>query len=207
MTRAPIRSGGRRSGRVMDSSGHAGRVSPKTVADADVSREMPVSTRERQPDGGDTSLADESARVPAAGPHTARARKAWQTRRSPWYRAGRSERASKAALALWCAEHGWKAVFFEGRTGAPRTGVVDAVLVRIAPREADAIEVRLVQLKAGAGGLTAGEVKRLKAAVVRLKTEWLLAAFDGEMLHFVPDLSPPAAAAVRSTSKRTRHGV
>jgi hypothetical protein len=78
-------------------------------------------------------------------------------------------------------------VFFEGRTGAPRTGIVDAVLVRIAPRQPDSIELRLAQLKAGAGGLTATEVKRLKAAASQVAANWSLAAFDGNELHFVPD--------------------
>lgn len=206
MARTPIRSGEKRPGRLVTSGGNSGTDSTRIVGNADIRPDMHVSARERQPDGG-RSRGDEPTQTLDAGPHTARAKKAWRTRRSPWYRAGRSERASKAALVQWCTEHGWKAVFFEGRTGAPRTGVVDAVLVRIAPREADSIEVRLVQLKAGAGGLTAGEVKRLKGAVVRLKTEWLLAAFDGEVLHFVPDLPAPSAAAARSTSKPSRHGV
>lgn len=205
MAKTPIRSGARRSARVVASGGNSA-TDFTTDVGAGVLRDVRVSTRRRQTDDGN-SLGDEAAGALSAEPLTARALKAWQTRRSPWYRAGRSERASKAALAQWCAEHGWKVVFFEGGTGAPRTGVVDAVLVRIAPREADSIEVRLVQLKAGAGGLTAGEVKRLKAAVVHLKTEWLLAAFDGEVLHFVPDLPAPSAAAAQSTSKRTRHGV
>src|SRR4026207_1302437 len=35
--------------------------------------------------------------------------------------------------------------------------IVDACMIRIRPRKADSIEVRLVQLKAGASGLTAAE--------------------------------------------------
>lgn len=77
-------------------------------------------------------------------------------------------------------------MFFEGATGAPRTGVVDAILVRIKPRDPDAIEIRLVQLKAGSGGLTAREIARLKQAVASISTDWLLAAFDGQTLHFLP---------------------
>lgn len=114
--------------------------------------------------------------------------KAWATRRSAPYRAAKSEKASKAALAEWCHESGWKVVFFESATGSPRTGIVDAVIVRIKPRSPDAIEVRLVQLKAGVGGLTGAEIGRLKNAVGQLSTDWLLAAFDGQTLHLVPDI-------------------
>jgi len=54
--------------------------------------------------------------------------------------------------------------FFESASGAPRTGIVDAVMVRIKPSKPDAIEVRLVQLRAGVAGLRAAEVTRLKKA-------------------------------------------
>lgn len=114
--------------------------------------------------------------------------KAWATRRSAHYRAARSEKASKTALAAWCRENGWKAVFFEGLTGSPRTGIVDAIIVRIKPRSPDSLEVRLVQLKAGVGGLTGAEITRLKRAVQALSIDWLLAAFDGETLHLVPNI-------------------
>jgi hypothetical protein len=114
--------------------------------------------------------------------------KAWATRNSAPYRAAKSERASKTALSEWCQENGWKVVFFESATGSPRTGIVDAVIVRIKPREPDAIEVRLVQLKSGMGGLTGAEITRLKRAVNQLSTDWLLAAFDGQTLHLVPDI-------------------
>jgi hypothetical protein len=80
------------------------------------------------------------------------AKKAWETRRSARYRASKSERASKSALAAWCRANSWKLLFFEGETGAPRTGIVDAITVAM------------------------------------LATEWLLAAFDGEILHLVPEI-------------------
>ncbi|MBI5525182.1 MAG: hypothetical protein HY897_02530 [Deltaproteobacteria bacterium] len=114
------------------------------------------------------------------------ARKAWRTRKSPKYKADRTEQASKNALSKWCERHGWKVIFFEGKTGAPRTGIVDAVIVRIRPGDADAIEVCLIQLKAGAGGLTAIEISRMKKAVGKASLSWLLAAFDGDDLHFLP---------------------
>jgi len=128
-------------------------------------------------------------------PRSIGARKAWETRRSARYRAAKSEKASKAALSSWCRANGWKVLFFEGHSGAPRTGIVDAVIARIKPGNADAIEVRLVQLKSGAGGLTGAEIARLKRALATLSTDWLLAAFDGETLHLLPDMPRPGARA------------
>jgi hypothetical protein len=119
---------------------------------------------------------------------SAAALKAWATRRKPHYRARQTEAASKVALQQWCRENNWRLVFFEGASGAPRTGIVDAVMVRIKRSKPDAIEVRLVQLKAGGAGLTAAEVARLKKAVAALSTDWLLAAFDGKTLYLVPDV-------------------
>ncbi|MFI5395831.1 MAG: hypothetical protein ACHQ9S_09890 [Candidatus Binatia bacterium] len=132
---------------------------------------------------------------------SAGALKAWATRRTARYKANKSEQASKAALLAWCRSNEWRVLFFEGATGAPRTGIVDAVLVRIKPGAADAIEIRLVQLKAGSGGLTAREIARLKQAVTSISTDWLLAAFDGQTLHFLPVLES------KITSKRSNKGL
>jgi hypothetical protein len=114
------------------------------------------------------------------------ARKAWRTRHSARYKASKCEQRSKEALSAWCRAAGWKVLFFEGQTGAPRTGIVDALMARIRPDNADALEIRLVQLKSGAGGLTATEIRRLKAAVTVVSTDWVLAAFDGTTLHLLP---------------------
>lgn len=116
------------------------------------------------------------------------AKKAWATRRTAKYKADRSERVSKEALRDWCKAHGWRVIFFEGLTGAPRTGIVDAVIERVRPGDSDAIDIRLVQLKSGAGGLTAREIARIKQAVERASQGWLLAAFDGQTLHFLPEM-------------------
>jgi hypothetical protein len=105
---------------------------------------------------------------------------------SPTYKAKASERQSKDALQKWCDAKGWRVVFFESENGSARTGIVDAVMVRIRPRQADNIEIKLVQIKSGSSGLTAREVRRLKAAADNLSKDWLLAAFDGTELHFVP---------------------
>jgi len=118
--------------------------------------------------------------------------RAWATRRSPQYRARRTEAKSKRALQVWCRANNWKVVFFEGRTGAPRTGIADAILVRIKPRNPDAIEIRLVQIKAGVSGLTGREITRLKDAARRVSVDWLLAACDGEVLHLLPQIAGPA---------------
>jgi hypothetical protein len=119
---------------------------------------------------------------------SAGAKKAWATRRSARYRASKSERASKAALAAWCRANRWKVLFFEGDTGAPRTGIVDAIIARIRPDDADGIDLRLVQLKSGGGGLTAAEIGRLKRALTTLSSDWVLAAFDGRELHLLPQI-------------------
>lgn len=121
--------------------------------------------------------------------------KAWETRRTPQSRARQSEARSKTALKRWCRQNNWKVVFFEGATGAPRTGIVDAVMVRIAPGKADSIEVRLVQLKGGGAGMSGKEVGRIKRAVSDLSKDWLFAAYDGSTLHLVPDIPKQGAAA------------
>jgi hypothetical protein len=114
--------------------------------------------------------------------------KAWKTRLSPRHKAVVAEAASKEALRYFCAEHGWKVAFFEGKTGSPRTGIVDAVMVRIAKGKSDCVELRLVQLKGGKAGISGPEIKRLKAAVDLVNVDWVIAAYDGESLHLVPDV-------------------
>ena len=68
---------------------------------------------------------------------------------------------------------------------------MDAVIARIRPRDADGIDIRLVQLKSGAGGLTGREIARIKQAVVQTSMGWLLAAFDGQTLHILPEMTGP----------------
>jgi hypothetical protein len=104
----------------------------------------------------------------------------------------------------WCNENNWKIVFFEGAGGAPRTGIVDAVMIRIKPSKSDSIEVRLVQLKAGVAGLKAAEVARLKNAVTTLSTDWPLAPHDGATLHLVPDVPKRGNTAALSGQTQRR---
>ena len=122
---------------------------------------------------------------------------AWITRRKlekkakseeAWVKAHASEKKSKRALKRWCKENRWKVLFFEGPTGAPRTGIVDAVIARILPDNPDAVEISLVQLKSGNSGLTAKELNRLKNAPSLLLANWLFAAFDGKRLELAPGI-------------------
>jgi hypothetical protein len=77
--------------------------------------------------------------------------------------------------------------FFESATGAPRTGIVDAVVFRIAHAKPDALEFRLVQLKGGNAGVSGREIARLKQAAAHVNVKWWIAAFDGESLHIIPE--------------------
>jgi len=54
-------------------------------------------------------------------------------------------------------------------------------------RNADLLDVRLVQLKGGKAGVTGAEMARLKNAADMAPVNWLIAAFDGETLHLLPD--------------------
>ena len=117
------------------------------------------------------------------------ARRAWRTRRAigAFAKVRASEAASKEALRHYCEQHGWKVAFFEGATGAPRTGIIDAIAYRLRRGNADQLDLRLVQLKGGNAGVSGSEIARLKKASTGATVNWLIAAFDGETLHLVPD--------------------
>lgn len=118
----------------------------------------------------------------------AAARKMWQTRKrmSAWEKAHAAEAASKAALETYCKKNGWKIAFFEGATGAPRTGIIDAIAFRLGRKDCDILDIRLVQLKGGNAGVTGREIARLKKAAAGATVKWLIAEFDGEELHLLP---------------------
>lgn len=118
-----------------------------------------------------------------AGLKAARTRK----RNGAFSKARAAEAASKEALRVYCDEHGWRVAFFEGKTGAPRTGIVDAIVFRISRQSADVLDLRLVQLKGGQAGVSGAEIARLKRASRAVVVNWLIAAFDGESLHLLPD--------------------
>lgn len=114
------------------------------------------------------------------------AKKAWATRQSATYRARKTAVESQRALERWAREHAWKVVFMDSESGNPRTGIVDAVLVRVRPKEPDMLDIKLVQIKAGSAGLKAREMKRLCNSVSNLSAEHLVVLFDGEDLMFSP---------------------
>lgn len=92
------------------------------------------------------------------------ANKAWEVRHRGFHKSRSHERDSKEALRTWCRQNEWAVAFFEGRSGAARDGIVDAVIVRPAGTGARCA-VKLVQLKSGNGGLTAAQIRRLRQAV------------------------------------------
>jgi hypothetical protein len=112
----------------------------------------------------------------------------WKTRRirKAFDRAHAAERASKNALRRYCKEHGWRVAFFEGRTGSPRTGIIDAIAYRLGRQNPDEMDLRLIQLKGGKAGVTGEEIGRLKDAVEKLRRDFLIVEFDGKSLHFLP---------------------
>jgi len=116
--------------------------------------------------------------------------KAWRTRRitSAFVKARATEAASKEALTAYCKEQGWKVAFFEGATGSPRTGIIDAIAFRIGRGTPDILEIRLIQLKGGKAGVTGREIARLKKAAANASVKWVIAAYDGEALQIVPDV-------------------
>jgi hypothetical protein len=97
-----------------------------------------------------------------------------------------AEAASKEAFRDYCEQHGWRVAFFEGKAGAPRTGIVDAIAFRLGKSDCDLLDVRLVQLKGGNAGITGREIARLKKAATGALVKWLIAEFDGEVLHLLP---------------------
>ena len=114
--------------------------------------------------------------------------KAWATRRnlSAWAKAHAAEAASKDAFKTQFERRGWRVAFFEGKTGSPRTGIIDAVAFRLDRKNPDLLDLRLVQLKGGNAGVNAKEIGRLKKAATGAIVTWLIAEFDGETLHLLP---------------------
>jgi hypothetical protein len=108
-------------------------------------------------------------------------------RKIAFRKAGEAEAASKKALLRYGREHGWTVAFFGGPTGSPRTGIIDAILYRLGRKNADALDIRLIQLKGGNAGVSGPDFARLKNAKDSVTVKWLVAAFDGEVLHVLPD--------------------
>lgn len=114
--------------------------------------------------------------------------KAVQTRKrmSAFAKARAAEFASKEALRLYCEKRGWRLAFFEGKTGAPRTGIIDAIAFRVDRHNPDLLDLRLIQLKGGNASVCGREITRLKHAAVGATVNWLVAEFDGDNLHLLP---------------------
>jgi hypothetical protein len=89
-------------------------------------------------------------------------------------------------LKLHFEKHGWHVAFFEGPTGAPRTGIIDAIAYRLGKENADFLDVRLIQLKGGEAGMKGKEIARLKQAAADATVNWLIAEFDGKGLQYLP---------------------
>lgn len=104
-----------------------------------------------------------------------------------WEKAHAAEAASKDAMETYCTKHGWKVAFFQGKTGAPRTGIIDAIAFRLDRKNADALDIRLVQLKGGKAGVSGREIARLKMAASVCRVKMWIAAFDGEALQLLPE--------------------
>ena len=138
-------------------------------------------------------------REESAHPRRLAALKAWKTMRGPVWKAGRSARLSKSALEAWAKESGFGLVFLDARSGHPRTGIIDAVLVRIKPRASDELELYAVQLKGGKAGFSAAEGSRLRAAARAIKAAPLVALHDGQQIQF---LDPSSLHTSRKTIKR-----
>jgi hypothetical protein len=121
---------------------------------------------------------------------------------TPWQKMHIAEAQSKDALRLYCEEHKWHVGFFEGKTGAPRTGIIDAIIFRISKQNADTLELRLVQLKGGHAGASGAEIARLKKASEAVAVDWMIAAFDGESLHLLSDDPGPTMEKRKTNTKR-----
>lgn len=118
------------------------------------------------------------------------AKKAWRTMRSAVYRAQRCARRSQIALKEWAEGNGYYCVFLDSRKGNPRTGIVDAILIKVLSSNADHLDVRLVQLKGGSAGLTAKERARLRASCKQAKISAAFAFWDDQAEELEIELNP-----------------
>jgi hypothetical protein len=76
---------------------------------------------------------------------------------------------------------------FEGVSGAPRTRIFDAIECRLDQKNADMLKVRVVQLKGGKAGVRGADSARLKKAASMADVKRVIAAYDGETLHALPE--------------------
>ena len=76
-------------------------------------------------------------------------------------------------------------MFLDAASGRPRTGIADALILRVKSRAADQIELFVVQLKGGKSGFKAVEMARLTKAASAVKAVPLIILHDGDALHFL----------------------
>ena len=107
-----------------------------------------------------------------------------ETRRKPSRKAQKTAKRSQDALAAWCKARGWRLVFLDAESGNPRTGIVDAVALRVKKGAPDTLQLWLIQLKGGGAGLTPGEVSRLKAATGKLEAQARFAFHSGDEVEW-----------------------
>jgi len=105
--------------------------------------------------------------------------------RGPVWKAKRTAKRSQQALRDWADNAGFRLVFLDAASGNPRTGIADALLLRIRPSSPDQIELYVVQLKGGGAGFKAAEMARLTKAAAAVKATPLIVLHDGQQLHFL----------------------
>jgi hypothetical protein len=119
----------------------------------------------------------------SSGPGSLASKLLWGRTRpasSPPHKAKTTARKSQVALQRWAKDNGWyPPVFLDAPSGNPRTGIVDAVLVRVSRDDPDVLELRLVQLKSGLAGLKASECERLEQAVKCIEVGSMYALCSG----------------------------
>ena len=115
------------------------------------------------------------------------AKSAWRTMRGSVWKARQTARRSQDALSDWAKSSGFRIVFLDAASGNPRTGIADAILLRIRPRAADQVDLYVVQLKAGSAGLKATEMARLTRTASAIKATPLIVLHDPveKQLHFL----------------------
>ena len=123
------------------------------------------------------------------------AKKAWATMRSAVYKAQKCASRSQQGLKDWAESNGYWCVFLDAASGNPRTGIVDAVLVKVQRSDADHLDIRLVQLKGGGAGLTARERSRLRGSCSKAGVLPGYAFWDDQARTIEVDLpsAPPVA--------------
>lgn len=133
------------------------------------------------------------------------AKKAWETMKAPHYAAAQTARLSQEALSVWAASNGYHVTFLDAPSGRPRTGIVDALLIKIGREDPDELEIQLVQLKGGGAGLTPEERNRIVMAVPKVSLGAAVAMWDRQVLTVDPlATAQPAKETKKPARQRKR---